>query len=102
MQPNQYQQRRSTGQMPVRQRHLGLTAVDRRDEESQWKSLNAFLGQLAGLMENAIDMPLLLAGLAQATAMLARATAMRTIVWDNHPVIDKVFLILFFKTFYFS
>ena len=77
--------------MPVRQRHLGLTALDRRDEEKQWSLLVAFLGILLGLLINAANLPLVIIGLAQANAMAARAAAMRSVGWDIHPEIEKVF-----------
>ena len=96
------QQRRSTGRMPVRQRHLGLTAVDRRDEEKQWNLLIAFLGILLGLVVNAANLPLLIIGVAQANAMAARAAAMRSVGWDVHPDIDKVFFFLRFSCMWMS
>ena len=56
-------ERRSTGQMPVRRRHEGLTATDRRDEEKQWRLLAAFLASslLGGLAHfgNIMNLPLL-------------------------------------------
>ncbi len=63
-------ERRPTYNMPFRRRHDGLTAADRRLEDRLWGELIAFLTILGGLALNAaINGPILLAGLATATAM---------------------------------
>jgi hypothetical protein len=87
------QDRRSTGQMPLRQRHLGLTALDRRDEQSLWGTSLALLRMIEDLPNDEDNLPIVEEALAEARNLMTRAQAMRVIEWDVHPAIDKVIFI---------
>ena len=87
--------------MPMKCRHEGLTAADRRDESRLWSELISFVTLVGGLVGNAANAGLVVACMAIATGLLARVSAMRVYEWAPYPPIDKVHYHTPITTLYF-
>ena len=90
-------ERRSIGQMPYRRRQDGLSALERQEEHDLWANAVAILTLLIAVANNPLHNHILVAGTALVAALIARATAMRTIAWNAHAPIDKVSFFSFLK-----
>ena len=83
-------ERRSVGQMPYRRRQDGLCAMERREEVKLWTLIISLLTVLVAAAANPALQGIVAGGLVLVGGLIARANAMRTMVWNPHGNIDKV------------
>ena len=83
-------ERRSIGQMPYRRRQDGLCGMERREELQLWTMIISILTVLAAAANNPLLNHVVAGGLVLVGAMIAQATALRTMAWNRHDRIDKV------------
>ena len=76
--------RRPIGQMPFRRRHDGLSALERREEQQLLATAVSLLGIVA--LSPLLIQPIILA---LAIAILTKAAAMRVIIWNPLPAVDR-------------
>jgi cobalamin synthase len=84
--------RRPIGLMPYRRRQDGLGALERREEKKLWMNIIAILTILVTIANSPAHQQILIVGVGFVTAMIARATAIRSIAWVAHPPINKVLI----------
>ena len=68
--------------------------LERHFESSLWADMLAIIEVVTGLAVNVVNGPVIAGGVALVGALFARARAMRTTVWNPHPAIDKVNLVM--------
>lgn len=68
--------------------------LERHFESSLWADMLAIIAVVTGLAVNVANGPIIAGGVALVGALFARARAMRTTVWNPHPAIDKVNLVM--------